>query len=250
MRLRHARVYDRRYQDGGHFRGNHFTPAAEAVITYDCFPPPAGTIFRYNPNLTHSTVILRDFLQQSDTERIEAGASTGGAAQTFPNVWTAARAALNLDNTLNIDLTQIPDDWERVIECRVNRISLEVRHQIYDVDATATAAVTVGAETFPSGDRLASFRVCKPMHYRFVQHTSVNPLCCPNATGDPASSHSNWFPPPGPLQINVPGEYKYKWFDPFYKWPFYYQFKFKFLEPQAPEDEEEEEPDPGSGAGN
>jgi len=219
----------------------NFTPAAEAVITYDCFPPPAGTIFRYNPKLTHTTELLPAFLQRSDVTRIEAAASRGGGAQLFSDVWTAAQAALNLSNTLNIDVTQIPDDWERVIECKINRISLQVEHEIYDIDVTATAAVTIDGETFPQGDSLASFRACKPFRYRFAQHLSVNPLCCPGVTGDDASNHSDWLPPPRPIEFNLPYHFGSKWYDPDYKWQFFYKWKLKFEEP------EEEESDTDSG---
>jgi hypothetical protein len=170
------------------------TESAEQIIAiHDCAPPPRGSRLNGNPPAQWPTEIQPTFLQPSEIGRIVAGAASPPGQSDFGTILVTVMANLGL-KPLAIDLSLVPAGWHQITRCMRTTIAYVVESDIIDVDVTTTVDATFGGETYPAGDRIASFRVLNPRRYRFIRRYQDNPECCKDYHVTPADEQSDWFP--------------------------------------------------------
>lgn len=177
------------------FRAGSFLPPLQAMHTFDCHPPPQGSTRSYNPSSEYQPVILADYLQNAEIDRIVEGAAAGAVSlPQFQDIWDGAMQGLDI-KPLTLDLSKIPADWLKVEQCRVNEIYFEVSHKVWQIVVAAHVAVTLGGVNYPKGDAVGAFRICEPHEYRFVKLSSHSERCCPDTpAADYPRQDSQWWP--------------------------------------------------------
>jgi hypothetical protein len=171
-------------------------PPEERIKLVSCAPPPRGSITRFNPELKAAPRFDPAFLQQSEVTRLQAACKIAGDAAD-PSIATilAHIAAEMKFAAFDIDLGRLPAEWDEVVSCfDVTVASIVIFHR-WEVTAKATAAVTVGGETYPAGDTLAAFHILVPRWQRFIRHFKWNPACCAGTPTERADELTDrWFP--------------------------------------------------------
>ncbi|MEN3976724.1 hypothetical protein [Emcibacter sp. SYSU 3D8] len=217
--------------------------AEQIIAIHDCAPPPRGSRLNGNPATQWPVDIQSAFLQPSEIGRIVAGATVPAG----PSDITAILASVmnNLDMTpLAVDINLVPSGWHGITPCMRTTIAYVVQYQIIDVDVTTTVDATFGNETYPAGDRVASFRVLDPRRYQFVRRHQHNPACCPGAHVAPATEQSDWFPiSERDIRIYIDPGLDWK-----SRWDLTPRLEYKFYEgegqaPEAPDDDKSPELD-------
>lgn len=196
--------------------------AEQAIAILDCAPPPRGSRQAFNPPVQWPAELLPAFIQPSELNRIVAGAATPQGPNDPGFILVTMMASLGF-RPLDIDLKQVPAGWDQVTACMRTTISYSVESDIYDIDVTAAADVTLAGETYPTGDRVASIRVHNPRRYRFIRRFEHNPGCCEGYHVVPATEQSDWFPEnQRDVIIYLGPDYQYNWgITPKYKFNLY-----------------------------
>ncbi len=210
--------------------------ARRVMHVYDCFEPPAGTVYDFNPPTVIPVEIVPDFLQASEAARIVEGARLPTDANpTFDGIFSETAQGLSI-GPWTIDLSGLPAAWQVVVPCFKVEVGYQILYRVYEVNVTTTARVTLAGEVYPAGDRIASFRALVPEGVHFYRSFEWNPKCCGSAPPGfvaPGTSHTDWefrirF------SFTLPDGYKWN-----------YQFKFgldywhDFREPFGPSAEED-----------
>ncbi|MGE0666848.1 MAG: hypothetical protein AB7O49_09865 [Sphingomonadales bacterium] len=186
------------------------TESAEQIIAvHDCAPPPRGSRLNGNPAAQWPAEIQPTFLQPSEIGRIVAGATAPPGPSDFGAIMASVMANLGL-KPLAIDLALVPNGWHRVTPCMRSTIAYLVEGDIIDVEVTTTVEAVFGGETYPAGDRIASFRVLNPRRYRFLLRHEHNPGCCQGYHVVPPPEQSDWFPE-GERDIKIDFGAGYDW---------------------------------------
>jgi hypothetical protein len=158
----------------------------QGVAKVDCRPPPGSTTEYLRPDDAKPLVIKR-FLQEQEGKRL---------AILGPGSDAIAKLLAGLDiRRLDLSYNDPYRDLLKIVPCHTVEIFLRVTYEVYEIKVTAAADVTVDGTAYPAGDELATFRVAKPVQFRFETLTTFNPLCCDNRPErPPAERQSSWLP--------------------------------------------------------
>jgi len=203
----------------------------DEIETYSCLPRPHGSRRGANPRLEVPVILVPDFLQASEAERLRTAAAEQGETLTFDTLWPAVMTLLDLDK-LTIDLGDLPQNLRGGKDCCDCVTSVVVTYKVYTVRALANERLTFGTETYPVGDAIAAWRASEPISYKFIRRCTPNPECCPDGptgTGTVVEesqeftklSEIEWEITPG-FQWEWQFDYKYKWgyqLKPYWEWP-------------------------------
>ena len=115
-------------------------------------------------------------------------------------------------NDMAIDEANFPVAWKNTERCFKVSISYRVKYIIKEIKVTAEQLFTSGAETYPAGDTVATFRILVPDKYEFMRSYQWNPECCKDGT--PAERQPDYcdpFPPSIEYKLYpLPEKWKYK----------------------------------------
>jgi hypothetical protein len=102
----------------------------------------------------------------------------GGKPATLAGVQTAIETQLGLDAMLISYASKQLKALYQLVPCYTNEIFLRVRYAVFEVKVSARQAVTLGADQFPTGDEIATYRIREVKDYRFESHLTWNKKCC------------------------------------------------------------------------
>ncbi len=210
------------------------------IAIHDCAPPPRGSRLDGNPQANVPAEVQPTFLQPSEIGRIVHGAAAAfPAPHDFPSILNDVLGNLGIKG-LDIDISLVPAGWHMVTPCFRTVIAYEVEYEILDIDVSAAIETVFGSETFPAGDRIASFRVLHPKRYRFVRRHEHNPACCGEKHEPPSADPSDWYPESERdinFKFGLDYEFKNYWHDPFKHKGKYNYYQGEDSAPQSNDDD-------------
>ena len=170
------------------------TTSGQVIVVYDCLPPPRGSRNKSNPETLWPISAVGEYLQDSEVSRIVAGADPSGATG-FADLFTGVCKELGY-KALDIDLSNVPPDWNQPTPCYTTTIAYVVECDVFEMDVRASTTVTLGGETYATGDSVASFRVSVPVRYKFIRWFERNYECCTlkHPTPPEGAPSSDWYP--------------------------------------------------------
>ncbi len=119
------------------------------------------------------------FLQRSELDRLLEGARQPGETSLSSATLLQELADAWKFKTFDVDLLQIPEDWQSPVPCFVASVRFYAQGDSFEVTARTARDVTLGGEAHPAGDTVASFRIWRPRYYQFIRRFTWNPKCCP-----------------------------------------------------------------------
>jgi hypothetical protein len=165
----------------------------ERIFDVSCAPPPAGTITRFNPPAQSGPTFQPGYFQQAERDRLLAFAANAGETLTLDVLLTALGAACTF-RTLTFDFTKIPAGWDTPVGCFDTSIRYKVHVSTWEITAKCTRNMTLGPDTFPADDTVATFRIIEPRSYQFVRRYTWNPQCCGGTARTQDEDRSDIFP--------------------------------------------------------
>ncbi len=148
------------------------------LIKIDCFPPPKA-ITPYKPPKRFTPTIQLSSLQKSEKASLARIKDLfGGTPSTLTGIQTAIETKLELDAKLVSYSTKKLRALQQKVACFTNDVYLRVRYEIFEIKVSAIKTVTLGADQFPPGDEIATYRIRELKEYRFESHLTWNKKCC------------------------------------------------------------------------
>ena len=148
------------------------------IGTVDCFPPPKATTDYVKPQRIVPTVQPRSLQQSDKTNFKNIKDLFGGKPATLAGVQTFIEAKLGFDSHVISYASKKLKALYQLVPCFTNDIYLRVKYNVYEIKVSAIRPVTLGADQFPAGDEIATYRIREIKDYRFESHLTWNKKCC------------------------------------------------------------------------
>ncbi len=148
------------------------------LTTIDCFPGPIATTEYIKPQRFVPTVNPSSLQQSDKTNLSNLKNLFGGKPSTLNGIQTAIETKLDLDAMTVSYTSKAYKQLRKLYPCFTNELYLRVKFAVYEIKVSAARPVTLGSDTFPAGDEIATYRLREAHEYRFESHLNWNKKCC------------------------------------------------------------------------
>ncbi len=164
------------------------------LVTIDCYPPPKATTQYNKPQRVVPLAQPRSLQQSEKTHLTNIKDLFGGAPSTLKGIQTAIESKLGFDAKLVSYASKKYLALQTLTPCFTNDIYVRLRYEISEVKISAKQAVTLGADQFPAGDEIATYRIRELKDYRFESHLTWNKKCCEREPAEtPTPSATDYY---------------------------------------------------------